>query len=67
MISTGFEIVFFLQANMSFPGNVLINNNTERISFRILDLLDRSIFHDKRNINFLMPGMKNHKFRFSQI
>ena len=35
--------------------------------FSFHDLLGRSIFHDKRNIDFLMPGVKNHKFRFSQI
>ena len=52
---------------MRFPAKVLINDNTLEFSFH--DLLDYSVFHNKRNIsiNFLLPRMKNHKIRFSQI
>ena len=52
---------------MRFPGKVLINDNTYEFGFH--DLLDYSIFHNKMNISikFLLPRVKNHKVRISQI
>ena len=53
---------------MKFPAKVLINDKTLEFSFH--DLLDYSVFHNKRNINIninILPRMKNHRIRFSQI
>ena len=65
MISTDFEIV--LETKLIWDFLEMFWSIITLKEFIFLDLLDRSIFHDKRNINFLMPGMKNRKFRFSQI
>ena len=65
MISTDFEIV--LETKLIWSFLEMCWSIITLKEFIFFDLLDRSIFHDKRNINFLMLGMKNHKFRFSQI
>ena len=65
MISTDFDIV--LETKLTWGFLEMCWSILTLKEFIFLDLLDRSIFHEKRNINFLMPGMKKRKFRFKQL